>query len=136
MFLGFVTLAGTMAASMTASPIQAKRAKAPAPKKSSVIKVHCDWADFQFSPDGNVADVIDRGFKDDVKTTVAELKSSPSTYVITWDRTMYQMLGLRTLRYRYLINRETGETQVEESDEQQGMPTVAGSLKQKCVITS
>lgn len=131
-------------ASMTASPPEAQRAKAApakparaaATQKPTVIKVHCEWADFEFAPDGNVADVVDRDFKDDVKTTVAELKISPKTYVIAWDRSQHTMIGPRTLRHRYLINRETGEANIQTADEQQGMPTVPGDHDQKCTITS
>ncbi|MEG8033707.1 hypothetical protein QP179_20050 [Sphingomonas aurantiaca] len=142
--LRVLTAICVIGASITASSAEAqrtkaapaKRAKAAAPQKPTVIKVHCEWADFEFAPDGNIADVVDRDFKDDVKTTVAELKVSPKTYVISWDRSQYTMLGPRTLRHRYLINRETGETNIQTADEQRGMPTVPGDHDQKCTITS
>ncbi|MEK9213218.1 hypothetical protein, partial [Sphingomonas sp. 2378] len=142
--LGILAAIGIIGTSMATSPAgaqrtkaaPAKQAKAATPQKSTVVKIHCEWADFEFAPDSNVADVVDRDFKDAVKTTVAELKVSPKAYVISWDRSLYEMLGLRTLRHRYLINRETGEAKIETTDEQLGMPTIPGNHDQKCTITS
>lgn len=104
-------------------------------RKSATTVIRCKYADFEFTSDGDTADVVDRDFSDAVVTTVADLRSSPGSFVLTWERKMGTIIGLRVLRYRYLINRETGRADVQTSDEIDGTTPGGGSREEQCAIT-
>lgn len=104
-------------------------------RKPATTVVRCKYADFEFTPEGDTADVVDRDFGDAGVTTIADLRSSPASFVLTWERKMGTMVGLRVMRYRYLINRETGQADIQTSDEMDGLPSVRGSQKDECAIT-
>ena len=104
-------------------------------RKPATTVVRCKYADFEFTPEGDTADVVDRDFGDAGMTTIADLRSSPASFVFTWERKMGTMVGLRVMRYRYLINRETGRADIQTSDEMDGLPSVRGSQTEECAIT-
>lgn len=110
-------------------------AQGGATRRPATVKVSCAHADFEFTPDGGLADVVDRDFRDEVVTTVGELRASPRQFVISWQRNMSTRVGPRTLRNRYLIDRATGRTQVQQIDDLAGFPAAPTSRAEQCAIT-
>lgn len=109
-------------------------AKTTLVRKPAFVTVRCKVADFTFDPAGDTADVADRDFGDPPAIAVADLRSSPGNFVVSWERSMGTMVGPRRLRYRYLINRETGRTSVQTVDETPGMPPFSSDREEQCTI--
>lgn len=105
--------------------------QAAAAKHSSIVKITCPYADFEFERGASLADVTDRNYPSNPIETVGQISSTPKNYVISWDRSNHGLLR-QIFRNRYLINRETGAAAILVIDEMEGTAPIERNDQKSC----